>query len=244
MLRGIYISAGSMVNQERKLDIVSNNLANADTKAFKKDLMIEEAIEEKQIMKVAEDTVPIGSMYFGVRPAMVYTDFKAANLVETGNPLDLSIKGDGFFEVLTQNGIRYTRDGSFKRDTDGYLVTGEGYRVQGANGDIYLNEGKTTFNTQGDIFVNGQYVDTLQIVDFPDKSVLRKEGDNLFATQGQGSLVANPEIASGFLETSNVNPIAEMVDMIDLMRIYEANQRVITTMDSTLDKAVNDLGRV
>lgn len=244
MLRGIYIAAGSMVNQARKLDVASNNLANVDTTGFKKDLMVEEAADEKVIFNSGINTVPIGRLFFTVRPAEIFTDFQAANIVSTGNPLDLSIDGDGFFEVMSPNGVRYTRDGSFKRDANGYLVTGEGYRVQGSNGDIYLPEGDITFDSHGGIYVGGQYVDSVRVLEFPDKTVLRKEGDNLFVSQGQGNTVLNPIIKSGFLEASNVNPVNEMVDMIDLMREYETNQRVITTMDSTLEKSVNDLGRV
>lgn len=244
MLRGIYISAGSMVNQQRKLDVVSNNLANANTSGFKKDLMVEEAIEDRKIYKMAENTVPIGNLYFGVRPGEVYTDFTPASLTETNNPLDVAIKGNGFFAVNTQNGVRYTRDGSFTRSQDGFLVTAEGYRVQGKNGDISLDKGQVTINGNGEIFTDGNLVDTLQIVDFPDMTVLRKEGDNLFSSQGGGNPIATPEIVTGFLESSNVNSVIEMVDMIDLMREYEANQKVITAMDSTLDKSVNELGRI
>lgn len=99
---------------------------------------------------------------------------------------------------MSPNGVRYTRDGSFKRDANGYLVTGEGYRVQGSNGDIYLPEGDITFDSHGGIYVGGQYVDSVRVLEFPDKTVLRKEGDNLFVSQGQGNTVLNPIIKSGF----------------------------------------------
>ena len=245
MLRGIYISAGSMVNQQRKLDVVSNNLANVNTTGFKKDLMVEEADRNKSILKVAKDVTPIGDLYFGVRPGEVYTDFvSSSGFTNTDNPMDVAIKGNGFFQVNTPRGIRYTRDGSFTRSNDGYLVTAEGYRVQGQNGDVRLGNGKITFGNRGEIYINGQARGMLRIVDFPDTVALRKEGDNLLISQGGGNLIANPEIEAGVLESSNVNPVTELVDMISLMRDYEANQKVVTTMDSTLDKSVNEVGRV
>ncbi len=244
MIRGMYISAGSMVNQERKLDVISNNLANANTTGFKKDLMIEEATQNKDIYKVAENVVPIGNLYFGVRPGEVYTDFNSSSMIETDSPMDVAIKGNGLFQINTPNGVRYTRDGSFTKSADGYLVTAEGYRVQGQNGDIHIDSGTLRFDNAGNVFVDGRRAGTLNIVEFPDTTVLRKEGDNLYYSQGGGNQIANPEIEPGFLEGSNVNSVTELVDMIDLMREYEANQKVITTMDTALDKSVNELGKV
>lgn len=177
----------------------------------------------------------VGTIGGGIRTDRVFTNFTQGNIRKTSNPLDVAINGDGFFKVQTENGIRYTRDGSFKVNSNGILVTNEGYKVMGTNGDI--NIGNDTSN----------FLNNLDIVKIDNEEFLRKEGDNLYRieeNQTAEEVAFTGEVFSGYLEGSNVETIKEMIDMISTMRNYEANQKNIKAYDEILEKAVNEIGRV
>ncbi len=175
----------------------------------------------------------------------VNTDFNQGHLITTSNPLDLAIRGEGFFQVQTPEGIRYTRDGSFSLSSNGYLVTKEGYYVLGENGPLQLLQtGDITISQQGEVFVNDEYIDRLNIVTFADLNQLQKQGDNLYFTDAVPEPLQDADVVQGALEGSNISIVAEMVDLISAFRAYEANQKVIQTHDTTLDRAINDVGRI
>jgi flagellar basal-body rod protein FlgG len=194
--------------------------------------------------------VPIGKVSQGVFVDEIYTDFSGGGLKQTGAPLDLGISGDGFFCVMTTDAQgqaleMYTRDGSFTLGGDGALMTMEGNYVSGGGGIIRIPPGHITISEEGRVYSNGEYVDTLKMVDFDDKHrLLRKTKDNLYAaTDENGRVPFTGRVNEGFLENSNVSSVREMVEMIAVARAYETNQRIITIHDTTMNHIVNDIAR-
>ena len=256
MVRGLYTSAVGMMTQMQKMDVVSNNIANSDTVGFKKDTVVVRSFSEELAKRLDDPKYRlikfnqgIGNMSLGVFVDEVYTDFSTGSFEETNGSLDCAISGEGFFaiNVTDRNGDtveRYTRDGSFTLDSENNLRTSGGNYVVGEGGNINIPNGVISIDAQGNIFSNNEFVDKIKIVDFSNKESLRKVGDNLYETIDEsqeqdftGSVVQNR------LEGSNVNSVQEMVKMISLARNYEANQKMIQTHDSTLNRAVNDIAR-
>lgn len=275
MVRGLYTAWTGMVNEQKRLDVVSNNLANSATTAYKKEGMTSKAFSEVLAVKVNDPTVHfmnqnIGKMSLGVKVGETYFDFNQGNLRETGNTYDLAMDGNGFFTIsmLDKNNvehIRFTRDGNFIVTNEGMLVTKDGDAVLDSNLQrIYLpvdgDQLQVTFDALGNISVNGDNIARLNIVDFANTDYVLKYGENLFelvqepvsysmndlTLEGEGNLLksATGVVRQGFEEMSNVNVINEMVQMITISRAYEANQKMIQTIDSTLDKAINEVGKV
>ncbi len=255
MVRGLYTSAVGMMTQMQKMDVVSNNIANSDTVGFKKDTVVVRSFSEELSKRLdpkyrlIKFNQGIGNMSLGVFVDEVYTDFSTGSFEETNGSLDCAISGEGFFaiNVTNRNGDtveRYTRDGSFTLDSENNLRTSDGNYVVGEGGNINIPNGVISIDAKGNIFSNNEFVDRIKIVDFSNKESLRKVGDNLYETIDEsqeqdftGSVIQNR------LEGSNVNSVQEMVKMISLARNYEANQKMIQTHDSTLNRAVNDIGR-
>lgn len=254
MVRGLYTAAMGMNVQAQRLDIVSNDLANAGTTGYKKDVAVVSSFKEEYIARLNDsqnfkpNNAIIGKITYGAKVDEVYTDFTQGSVVPTSSATDLAIQGDGFFTIQTPNGLAYTRDGNFEINQYGQLVTLEGYPVMGQEGPIEFGEdyftqaGSIVVQNNGDIYLGGAYIDTLDMASFTDNRSLTKLGDNLYTSNGErteftGSLIQN------FLETSNVNTVSAMVDMITVARAYETNQKMIQTQDNLLGKAVNELGR-
>ncbi len=254
MVRGLYTAAMGMNVQAQRLDIVSNDLANAGTTGYKKDVAVVSSFKEEYIARLNDsqnfkpNNAIIGKITYGAKVDEVYTDFTQGSVVPTSSATDLAIQGDGFFTIQTPNGLAYTRDGNFEINQYGQLVTLEGYLVMGQEGPIEFGEdyftqaGSIVVQNNGDIYLGGAYIDTLDMASFTDNRSLTKLGDNLYTSNGErteftGSLIQN------FLETSNVNTVSAMVDMITVARAYETNQKMIQTQDNLLGKAVNELGR-
>lgn len=213
------------------------------------------------------DSMPyVGKLGTGVEVNEVYTLFKQGPLQRTENNFDLALEGRGFFAVKTERGDRYTRDGSFTINQDGILVTHNGNPVLGENGIIKIQQNNFLINEQGEIIVNNAIsrdsrymvgmdnndweepvvIDRLIIVDFDNIREIKKEGDSLYReTEFSGPPMppVNVKVVQGFLEKSNVNIVREMVDMIDVQRSYEANQKSILTHDQALGRLINDVAR-
>jgi len=254
MVRGLYTSGWSMLALNKKMDVLTNNLANVSTAGYKKDTVVLEGFPRLLAERLHDNTngvargVPVGELSFSNDVGEVYTYFNQGSLLKTDNNLDMSIKDEGraFFTIAVPGrGQFYTRDGSFKLNANGQLVTAKGYYVLGENGIIQLSGSDFTVTRDGTIIQNGEVVDRLLITQFQNPESLRKNGENLFsATPGSVVEGFNGEVLQNYLEQSNAEAIREMVDMIALMRSYEANQRVINAIDDTLGKAVNEVGRV
>ncbi|SHI38060.1 flagellar basal-body rod protein FlgF [Lutispora thermophila] len=260
MIRGLYISASSAFTEGKRIDTISNNIANVNTTGFKKDLYVTQSFPELLTLKMGGESpnisgvkLPaplntIGTMNAGVHTSFVFTDFSQGSHAPTNNPLDLAIAGNGFFTVETNAGERYTRDGSFSLDSQGYLVTKDGHRVLGEKGYIQINGEDIKINEKGEIYSNEQLVDRLKLVDFEDYMALMKEGNNLYTiiseewTNNEKAFTGS--VKQGYVEGSNVNAVKEMTEMITMYRAYEANQKLIKAHDELLEKAVNEVGRV
>lgn len=241
MIRGIYTSASGMAAQMRVQDLSANNLANVNTIGYKKDIPALVAFPElflhrfndhaSGVWGIRPSPTPIGTLGTGVGVEEVALDMKPGPLQETGRELDFALGGDGFFVVTTPQGRRYTRNGSFNTDAQGQLVTAAGHQVLG-------REGLPLYHGDQDL------TDELLVVDFAPDTVLIKEGDSLYRSAGEGQVVAGARIIPGTLEQSNVDVVTALVEMIEVMRTYEANQKVLQVQDQTLEKAVNEVGRV
>lgn len=250
MLKGIYSAASGMVAEMLRTDTIANNLANVNTNGYKKDIAVTQSFGDLLMSKIEGKETPteVGGVGTGAYVAEVAPTFTAGAYRDTGNPLDVAIEGAGFFTVQTPQGIRYTRDGSFSFDAEGYLVTHDGYQVLGEQGPIQ-NTGKInqTFviDQSGQVFAGKNLLDRLKVVGFPDSSTLQKEGNSLWQATSTGQdLGEATKLRQGSLESSNVNPIGEMVNLITATRAYEINQKIIQTQDDSLSKSVNDVGRV
>lgn len=212
------------------------------------------------------DTSPIvGTIGTGVELNELYTVFQQGALKESGNTFDMALEGEGFFTIQTPQGERYTRNGSFTIDKSGILVTKEGYPVLGEEGVINLKKNNFVVDKQGRIFQNSdladdpnrlvsleendwaglEQLDTLKIVEFSRDRYLKKQGGSLWASNRESGeaqtteLGGTTKVIQGFLEGSNVNPVTEMVNMIEVNRAYEANQKMIQTQDSLTSQLIN-----
>ncbi len=256
MIRGLYTSGWSMLAVQKKMDIISNNMANVSTNGYKKDILVLESFPSllTKIIKDYNGTPAsmrnIGTMELGNDVGEVFTNYTQGQLAKTENGLDMAIRdsNNAFFtvSVTDADGTErelYTRDGSFTRGRDNSLLTKDGHAVMGENGLIMLESGDFSVGKDGTIIQNDQVVDRLQIREFTDTAVLRKFGNNLVqAEENAGRRNFSGIIQQGFTELSNVNIVREMVDMITVMRSYEANQKALQAMDGTLEKAVNVVG--
>jgi len=249
MLRGLYTAATGMATQRSKMDVVSNNIVNAQTAGFKKDNVISSSFESVMLEELVDSNVigtasEVGPYSFGTHVDSVYTDFTQGSLESTERQSDLAIYGEGFFTVETPEGERYTRSGNFDVDSDGYLVTSDGCYVLGENGRIQVNPDDFSVTAEGIVISEGVPTDTLRIAGFLNSDSLRKQGDNLYYTGETPVPASNYSIVQGALEGSNVDIADEIVDMMTVYRTYEASQKILTMTDETLGLAVNSLGNL
>ena len=232
MLENINLSMEGMSSLIYLQEVIANNLANVNTVGFKRERFFPEVLSDASIQ--AETN------------CKEITIFDQGPLRETKNSLDIAIEGEGFFTIQTPEGIRYTRNGSFKLNFMGQLVMDENALVMGESGPIDVT-GEITVNGRGEIYQKGEMIDRLRIVTFERPYPIKKAGYNLFVPeedQVDEITVENARIMQGFVEESNVEPIKEMVNILSLFRFFEAGQKMLTTYDEMLDKSANDIGRV
>lgn len=256
MVRGLYTAYTGMLNQQYRLDTITNNLANAATTGFKREGATSRAFDEVMGVKIKDSSVSyvtqrIGNMSLGVKIGENYTDYEQGSFKETGNTYDLALEGNGFFSIsfTSKSGeemTKYTRDGSFTTDVDGVLRTKDGdYVLNDAGGQIILptDAADVVIDDLGNIYADGELVDTLGIIDFEDYDYLEKYGENMYTpVEGAVQTEASAKVSQGYLEMSNINVVSEMVEMINITRAYEANQKAVQTADSMLEKSVNTVG--
>lgn len=212
----------------------------------------------------------VGRLGTGVEQNEVFTIFEQGAVQETENPFDIALEGDGYFVVDTPYGERYTRNGSLILGAEGMLLTQQGYPVLGEDGPIHLQLNNFKIDEDGKIFANERYlsepdrlvemlenewdqtvqIGRLRLVHVDQDRYMRKQGENLWATtweSGDAFLtdgVDRPQVLQGFLEKANVNPVTEMVQMIEVNRAYEANQKVVQTQDETTGRLLNVISRI
>jgi flagellar basal-body rod protein FlgF len=249
MLRGLYTATSGMVTESLRTDVIANNLANVNTVGYKKDETISAEFEAVLLKRINDGQVTpdIGGLGRGSRVDEIATIHEQGATRQTGNKYDVAIEGAGYFVVDTPNGTRYTRAGSFVRSDSGDLVTESGARVLDQKGrPIRIPDGtNVTIGAKGNVVVDNQTVGTLGFVQFSSDKRLTKEGNNLYvAPPNEPTTPATGTLEQGSLEMSNVNVVSEMVKLINGYRTYEANSKAVTTQDSLLDKAVNQVGTV
>lgn len=227
MIKALYTAASGMVAQSTKQDVIAHNIANAQTPGFKRKRTVEASFQ--QALEKTVSVMETGKRPpFTIQPVLAHAeaadDTSDGSVHSTANPLNFAIEGAGTFEIGSGATARQTRNGSFVVDKDGELATPDGDKVQGKNGAIQMPKGEWNVTTDGTIVTaKGNQIDQIKITDAePGKT----------------------HIMQGYLEDSNVSIIREMVDMIANLRSYEANQRVVSSVDGTLDKLINEAGRV
>lgn len=258
MLKGLYSVHTGLRNEQNRMDILTNNLANASTVGFKKEGATSQSFGDVLAYKIKDNSVGlnnaqrIGVNNPGVKIGENYTDYTQGSFRVTDNPYDLALSGEGFFAIehinsAGEKSTRYTRAGSFSLDVEGYLVTKDGdYVLSKDNRPIQLNTlADAHIDETGNITQNDRVVARIQIADFEDYDYLTKAGETFYQPKEGAKLIeGSAMIRSGYLEMSNVQVVSEMVNMISVTRAYETNQKIMQTYDSSLEIAVNQLGKI
>ncbi|MEX0799460.1 MAG: flagellar basal-body rod protein FlgF [Bacteriovoracaceae bacterium] len=280
-MKNIWVPLSGQIAQQQKVETIANNIANANTAGFKKDRLVFK--EHLTALTKGSQDIDLPNKEWspddfyrtqGAENAFVnvdgsYTDFQQGALQPTNNPLDMALFGKGFFEVLTPNGIRYTRTGNFTVSKDGELVTGRGFKLLSAppaadsqGGDdtaivpdardidsrvIKIPPGsKISISKEGEIFARQGMIGKISVVEFEDVHALKKQGNSLFINNAPENLVraeVSTTVNQGFMEGSNVNAIQEMSELIKAHRHFENIQKAIKTYDAISGKAANDISR-
>lgn len=258
MLRGLYTAWTGLVNEQNRMDVMTNNLANASTVGYKKEGSTSQSFDDVLTVKIKDASVGISNVQRsgirnpGVKIGETYTDFSQGSFRETGNAYDLALDGEGFFAIEFTNkagetSTMYTRAGQFALNKDGYLVTQEGdYVLDVDNKRIKLDTLKESdITTDGQISQEGNVIARIQVADFENYDYLEKYGETYYRPLEGAELVdGTGSVRAGYLEMANVQVVSEMVNLISITRAYESNQKIIQTYDGSLDIAVNQLGRL
>jgi flagellar basal-body rod protein FlgF len=246
MINGILEASRGAIKEELRMDFIANNLANSTGIGFKKD-----RISFKQMLdQNGEATTPRTQATKEGLPAdpcliTATIDMSEGDIQTTGNPLDLAISGDGFFKINSPDGVRYTRKGNFTIDSEGTLVTQDGYPVMGKGGNITISGNNVLIGDQGTISLDQTNIGQLDIVTFEDPKSLSKDGKNLFRNDSDApekAVGSDLTVKQGYVELSNVNVAEEMVNMIHSMRAFESYQKAIKALDELNNKAINEVG--
>lgn len=258
MVKGLYTAYTGMINEQNRMDVLSNNMANVTTVGYKKEGATSQSFDEVLDLKIKDSTAGYnlatreGYNSRGVKIGENYVDWSQGGFRITGNTYDLALGGNGFFAVEFTNksgetSTKYSRAGEFQLNNAGNIVTHEGdYLLDTAGRHITVDPLKeTTIDRQGRVMQDGRTIATIQVQDFENYDYLKKYGETYYEPiEGARFKNADGQIYSGYLEASNVSTVTEMVNLITISRQYESNQKVIQTIDSTLEKAVNQVGRV
>lgn len=277
-MKNIWVPLSGQIAQLRKVETIANNVANANTAGFKKDDIVFREYLTALDKGVSDINLPNkewapedfyhtqGAQNAKVKIDKVYTIFEQGQLTPTGNKLDLGLNGKGLLEVLTPNGVRFTRKGILNISKDGELVTTEGFKVLSAtsapaaqggaasatfqppeNRVIKIpTEKQLSISLEGNIFSGPNIIGKLSVVEFNDTSKLKKEGNQLFVNTDENNLMrtgVETRVHQGFVEGSNVNAIKEMSELIKAHRHFENIQKAIQTYDSISGRAVNDIAK-
>jgi flagellar basal-body rod protein FlgF len=279
-MKNIWVPLSGQLAQQRKVETIANNVANANTVGFKKDQLVFK--EHLTALTQGVEDIDIPRKEFspadfyhsqGAENAMVavdgsFTIFEQGTLIPTNNPLDLGLQGEGFIEVITPTGVRFTRKGNLSLSRDGELVTDQGFKVLSSlnaseeslrdpasvgsfpTADERVlrvpTNTKLTINNEGEILTKDGSVGKISIIEFKDKHALRKEGNSLYISPDEANIVRTnikTNVNQGFLEGSNVNAIEEMSELIKAHRHFESIQKAINAYDSISGKIANEIGK-
>lgn len=245
MERGFYNLAQSMINQQRVLDTISNNISNINTSGYKADEVTTNTFQEELIL-VANRTKTSGTF------AQTYVDTTKTNMEQssleyTESPYDVAINGNVYFNILAPTGnTLQTRNGQFELDSDGYLCLNDSGRVLGKNGQIYLGNDDFEIDTLGNIYNNNGLVDTLQLSYIPTNADVAKVGNNLFSYNGDMAIPQTEkyDVIQGAFEKSNVDANKEITQSMETQRLYEASSSVLKYLDSINGRASTEIGKL
>jgi flagellar basal-body rod protein FlgF len=283
MSKGFWPAVSGSVAQSERLNIIANNLANADTNGFKRDQVTFHTVLSSATTAAMKEEIPRkpftdkdfhrldGRDQAYVEVEGNFTDHSQGKAKVTGNPLDVSLEGKGFLEVLAPEGVRLTRQGTMRMNHEGTLVTNEGFPVlspataaapvEGAGiegqprADLFartikLDPGassKVSITTDGKLYQGGQEIGQLSVVEVVDPNLLYKEGSSMFRNDDPANVSQDPKstvVRQGIVEASNVNAISEMTEMLKATRLFEANEKLVKTYGDLESRAVNDLGKL
>lgn len=267
--KGIYTALSGALAQSLKIDTIANNIANVNTTGFKRDQQtfneyltaIEKQPEVIQVPSVPASIESFYDMNGGekgfVNAAGTYTNFEQGSLKSTGGRLDVAIDGQGFFEISTPNGVMLTRAGNFTVDGNGQLVTKDGFPVllegsteQSADQRTarFSGQSQPLISDGGEVFDGERRLGKISVIDVKNPDTLQKVGGNNYGfkinSQPELTNIERPSLKQGFLETSNVNIVSEMTEMITAQRVFEGTQKAIQAYDSMADKLINVVGNV
>jgi len=245
MDNAIYVGLSRQMLLLRELDIVANNLANVDTVGFK----------FEDLLAGADPQAPASGGGGGAASPVVFVasdgvarDYSQGALTQTGSPLDLAIDGRGFFQISTAAGPRYTRDGRFRLDATGRIVTQDGDPLEGAGGDIVVDpkKGPVAIAANGDVSQSGEIVGKVAIASFDSLAALSKDGNNQYRNDSNLSAVpaTGARLRQGMLENANVQPVTQITHLIEISRAYDAISSMINDTANLSNTAVQRLGAV
>jgi flagellar basal-body rod protein FlgG len=238
---GIFSAVSGSLAAQTRLDALANNLANASTAGFKAERVLHRA------ERAGEIAPPLTAVPTPVTRETVVTDFSQGPINTRGNPLDVALAGDGFLVVRTERGERLTRSGSLGIDSEGFLATGDGQRVQGTSGDIRIPESPVVIAADGSVRAGEQQVGRLRIVTVEDPQQLVRESGTRFAAGAQAPVDAAPgsvRVLQGATEGANISPVEGLVSLIETVRGFETYMRAAERLDQVTAKAISDVGRV
>lgn len=240
MEQGLYTAAAGAKAMEERLAAASANVANVSTNGYKRDgVVFEEYLRQLDTSKLAEGEYR--RIASDVVAQQAYIDLNQGPMIQTGNPLDVAIRDQGFFAIQTADGVRYTRNGSFMRSGEGLLVTASGNPVLGQGGQINLGQGEVIIGRDGTIQVNRQTVDILQTFEISQDQLVRA-GDGLYNTSGAAAAQNPPQLEQGVLEGSNAQAIPEMLNLIATQRSYESLQKVMRSYADINNLSIRNVG--
>ncbi|MBR5509226.1 MAG: flagellar hook-basal body protein [Lachnospiraceae bacterium] len=254
MYQGFYNLASGMLTQSRNLNVISNNMVNVQTAGYKSDTMVSKTFEEEMLIRTgtrykegASDLATVSKIKTADR---TYTNYEQGSFTPTGGIYDFALSGTGFFCVQTTNGERYTRNGAFYVDEEGYLTLAEAGRVLSTeNQPIQITDENFSVDGAGNIYTGDEEFGTLKVVDFADYEQLHKEDNGLFST-GQAAVNVweregnQTSIVWQTLETANVDMVEEMTTMMSSQRALQSAAQVLKMYDTILNKACSDVGRI
>ncbi len=246
VLRGIYAAGQGMAARLNEVDLVADNAANVQTPGFKGQMPVTGGFRSLLLARVRDGAVvPVGGLSPGAAVDETVLDVRSGPLEPREDPLAVAISGPGFFVVQTPQGLAYTRHGGFHQDEQGNLLTAAGQVVLGNQGPIRV-EADAFVKANGDVVSGDRVVARLRVVDFPHPERLERLGDSLFRAGPEAGTPRElePRLVPRFLEGANVNPVTEMVRLIELLRAYEACQKAVQVQDDTLGQAIRQVARV
>ncbi len=247
MERGLYAVASAMMAQQTIQESIAQNIANANTPAYKQDVPTFKALHGMMVQRNLNGVgsgPDIGEVGMGVATDAVSTNWATGAVMATGNPLDASLDTGQFFAVNTPVGERYTRAGNFQRDGTGKLLTSNGLEVLDRNNRPIVAPGDIRFSGSGDVTIGTQVIARLKIVQ-ADTTQMHKEGSNLYTADSPNAvpLASTPNLRPGTLEASNVNSVQSLVQMLTVGRGFDMAQRALTTQDDLLRQANAELSK-